>query len=225
MTDNHSKRHAPASWRHALAGLLLLAPVVASSAPVLLHQPVPGAGTFSMNSPEARQTLLEVLNPVTITGVGAEIDPSSSGNLFEWRLYSASSTSGSGDSLGGALFASTGVSFTDVGLQVYDHAVSWSVAPGFYVLELFSLANNGSVPMRTYSESGQGLPFTTTDGNFNVLDGFANGSMQGSLQGNSILPAFSVAVGSAQPAPEPASLLLLGAGLLGFGSLRRARAG
>ncbi|MGE0485253.1 MAG: hypothetical protein AB7Q81_14020 [Gammaproteobacteria bacterium] len=161
--------------------------------------------SFSMLVPEGRQTLLEVLNPVHITQLGATIDPASSTQAFDWRIYASTA----GAAVGAAVFTQAGNTFTDVGLATYDTDVAVSLDPGYYLLELF-VASAGNVTMARYNESGQGLPRVTSDANFRVLNGYSTPNNIAGLEalGNStILPAFSVTTGAPVPLPAPALLL------------------
>jgi hypothetical protein len=91
------------------------------------------------------------------------------------------------------------------GLATYESPVNVGVTTGsYYILRLLApVATNMGLAL----ESAQGLPFTTADGNLQVLDGGANGQVVQNGWLNGILPPFSVAArDTGSPLPEPASL-------------------
>lgn len=213
MTNTFSR--ATPSWWQAIACLVLLAPTVANSAAIFLHQPV-STGTFRTAGPETRATLIQVLNPVEITAIGVDIDPDGRSE-FAWRIYNADSDTGASAvlpnpvDLGTAFFEETGIFFDDLGFQVYDHTVSVALGTGYYMLELF--IKDPGTWMRSYSETAVTLPLITTDGNFRVINGLGHPSTPGLVQDLFGLPAFSVTTASVS---EPNSALLLAAGVLAF---------
>ena len=162
------------------------------------------SGTFIMNSNETRETLFQALNNVTLSELGALIDPTSSSHQFRWRIFN----SDAGFTFGSTIFDQT-VSYTDIGLSVYDTSVNVSLsASSYYILSLQTLSSTATMGLAL--EPSQGLPLTTTDSNFLILDGRANQSLNG------ILPAFSVTATATTAVPEPSTLLLLGTGLVGL---------
>lgn len=183
----------------------------ASAAAVDLFNPAQPFSTLNISPAQSRQTLFEVVNPVTLTELGAYIDPASSSQAFDWRIYASTAVG----AVGAAVFEQLGNSFIDNGFGTYDTAVSVTLDPGYYLLELY-IAAGGSVTMRRFDDSQQGgYPLTTTDGNFRVIDGYATLNnplfVPGVVSANGVLPAFSVT--AAAPVPLPAPVILLGAAL------------
>jgi len=171
-----------------------------------------------MGTNEVRQTHLEVLNSITITSLGAEIDPGAN-SIFGWSIYASNNT----NNIISTVFSQTGISFTDIGLSTYDTVVSIDLSPGFYLFELHNSVDPSS--MARYNEGNQGLPFLTSDSNFRVLNGCGSGSGVGSVAcANTILPAFTVSTTTTTTVPEPSILfLMLAGGIVGIGFTRKRR--
>ncbi len=161
------------------------------------------SSTFGMGTTETRETHFQALNSVNVSQLAAEIDPSGTAQI-RWRIFNSNA---SGSFLT-TIFDSGTLTISDVGMSTYTTnipAVSLAQS-NFYILSM-QRVNGNAITMRRYNESTQGLSFTTTDGNFLVIDGKANNN------GNSILPSFSMNVGASNPVPEPGTYLLLTFGL------------
>ncbi len=184
--------------------VLAAAPQAAKAASIDLTVPWPTTTTFDTFVPERRQTHFEVLNNVTLTELGALIDPSVDNQNIRWRVIQSDSAAAFGTEL-----FSQETTLGDLGFQTYDLSLNLALATGFYILELAAI--DQFLSMRGLNETNQGVPFVTTDGNFRVLDGGANENFA-----NVLLPAFSV---STTAVPLPAALPLLGTGLAAFGLL------
>ncbi len=179
---------------------------------------------------QGRWTYFEVLNDVTITELGAVLDPNISGDEFIWEIFSTESDAQPGP--GGALITSvfdTTFSVTDIGLATYDTAVSVSLTEGFYALSstfldgfgFFGIANN---VLASY-------PDPTIDGNFRVWSGALSDLpvLSPSAGNSTALPQFSVNIEGFVPPPpvtgipEPTTLALFVTGLAGLGFMMRRR--
>lgn len=203
----------------SLVGFLLIVSGFSNAGLILLHQPGTSTTTFSFDN-EGRQTLIEVLNPLLITQLGAEIDPLNSNVLFDWRVYNSD---GFG-SVGSVVTALKDITFSDIGMSVYDTSVSFVLSSGFYLLELYAQEpeTSNSTLMARYNEFNQGLSFITTDLNFRVIDGASTESASALTKGtvilsNIILPSFSITATAIRvPSPTTFSILILGLAVVGW---------
>lgn len=160
--------------------------------------------TFQMFANETRETHFLLKKDITLTKIGAKIDPLSSSSQFRWRIFESTNTA----SFGTAIFDQT-VSYIDTGLNTYDTSLTIKLdANNFYILSLQAVGVNGNTMSRA-DEINQSLPLTTADGNFEILDGGANNN----FFSNGILPTFSV---STTTIPEPSSILFLGLSCTGL---------
>lgn len=175
-------------------------PRLATAAPVLLTNGG-SVGPFGMGVTETRQTHFEALNNVTLTQLGAEIDPGRDNENVRWTIYN----SDSGKTFGTQVFSQIFDLGTDVGLTTYDSGVNLSLSAGFYILEM-QAQGGPTIMMERYNEADQGLPFVTSDGNFRVTDGAGNFTFT-----NTILPAFSLSTDSVIAVPAPAAAPLFAA--------------
>jgi len=160
-----------------------------------------------------RSTYLEVLNPVSVSALGAEINPSSSSEQFLWEVFESDEFKTLGTN-----YYSLGVSFTDVGMGIYDTATSGlMLSEGYYIL---SLKGDGAEMPSNADYNHTPFPFTTSDGNFLVIDAAAGlGELPSSLAwGNVLVPSFSI---SASVVPIPAAVYLFASGLGLLGWMRR----
>lgn len=174
-------------------------------ADILFYKPGTSDRTFNMQNKETRETLFEAINNVTLDGVGVEMTLPTS-TSFEWRIFN----SNSGGAFGSEIYG-TSTDFGGSGSAIYSTTLTSSVAltgGNYYILQLKNVSGSAQI-MQRYDEGNQGLPFTTTDSNFSVLNGGASG-----VFANSILPSFSVTTTTAT-VPEPSTVLFLSLGSLG----------
>ncbi len=191
---------------------LCLAASLSNAASIDLFQSGTSTTDFGMGSVETRETIIDVNSAVTLTELGAEIDPN--GDIsFRWNIWTSNLSAAEISNV-----FTTDFSVTDVGMAVYDTSVNVSLAVGRYIIQLENLGISGS-RMARYNEFNQDLPFDVDGGAITVLNGSANNSAN-----NTILPAISISTGPVTPPiPLPASSLLLGAGIFAFGAMRRFR--
>ena len=178
----------------ALAAVVLalaLGASAANAAVVTFFRPG-GTAYFTMAPIETRETYFEVLHPVHLGSLGAEIDPLEPTQQFRWRVYASSAAKGFG-----ALLYDRPFTVADLGERTYDVDVELSLPTGFFILQFAVDGNDAGTVMDRYTD---GAPFVTQDGNFRVIDGGFNGPRVGSF-GNSILPALSVTM-----TPPPADV-------------------
>jgi hypothetical protein len=166
-----------------------------------------GTAHFTMAPIETRETYFEVLRPVHLGVLGAEIDPLEPSQQFRWRVYASNAAKGFG-----GLIYDRPFTVADLGERTYDVDVDLSLPAGFFILQFVTDGNDAGTVMDRYTD---GAAFVTADGNFRVIDGGFNGPRVGSF-GNSILPALSVSVAPPPadvdaPAPLPALALALAA--------------
>ena len=155
----------------AATGLTLMVAMSAEAATVKFFQGS-SPGTF-ITVGETRDTLFQTLTAVTLTALGAEIDPVSSSSLFTWQIFNANASNPSGSGpFGSKVFDSGAISFLDGGLATYDLNVNVSLASSCVLC--LAAGDAFGTGMRRYDESGDPpAPFITTDGKFSVLDGGA----------------------------------------------------
>lgn len=187
-----------ASFGRSIVLLLAMGSAV-QAAETAFTSATPAFGAFFAN--ERRQTHFQALQDVTLSALGAEGDPA--GGDFSWRILNS-------DALGsfGSTLIEIPITLGDQGLGVYDTPVNVDLTGGNYYYLEFQNDNVFTATIRQDSESESGLPFTTSDGRFFVIDGKAN------EVSNTLLPGFSVTV-----APEPSSPLLSAAALAAIATL------
>lgn len=165
----------------------------------------PSVGPFNMGSSESRETLFEVLNDVTLTQLGALIDPSVDNQFVRWSIFNSDINF----TFGSQLFTQVTDLGNDFGMSIYDLSVNQMLSTGFYILSLETLGLN--LAMERFNENAQNLSFVTSDSNFRIIDGAANNGA-----GNSILPSFSVTTGSLRSVPEPSTLAIFALSIVGL---------
>ena len=165
------------------------------------------AGIFNVVGGERRQTLFEVLAPVQINALRAQLNPTAPVSGYTWSIFEATQD----EPFGGPQVFSQSVDFPNAGFTTYSIATDLLLNPGFYTLELLSAVSTG---MARYDEANENLPFEA-GGLFRILNGGANESL-----GIDTLPSFSVDAEAAVSAvPLPAALPLLATALGGLGLL------
>ena len=78
------------------------------------------------------RTTDQALNNVTLTQLGAEIDPGQDNENVRWTIY----RSDPGKTFGTQVFSQIFNLGTDVGLTTYDSGLNLSLSVGFYILEM-----------------------------------------------------------------------------------------
>lgn len=177
----------------------------AQAAAINLFRSAPVAD-FKMNTGEKRQTLVEVLSPIYILQLGAQIDPVGNENIT-WSVYQSD---GFGSFVGSVLFSQT-YNFTDIGASTYNVPVKVTLNPGFFIFEMQNQFDG--TRMIRYNERNEFFPFFV-DGTIKVFNGGAN-----NFFANTILPAFSVT--TAVPIPAALPLMAGTFALFGFAGWRR----
>ena len=195
-----------------ILSLMFMCSVNASAAEINLFQGS-GSGTFRTGLKETRQTFVEILSPLYLYEVGADIDPNQD-RSYTWRIREATET----NAFDGKVLFEEEYDVIDEGFKTYDFSVGLALGPGFYLIEMDLFSVNGvGTSMRRIDEAGQGLPYDATEA-IRVLDGGANGSLN-----NGILPAFSVTVEDLVETPLPGALPLFAGALMLGGWVRHKR--
>lgn len=173
---------------------------------------------------EGRWTFFELLNDVTITQVGAVLEPTSSAVPVHWGLFS---TNSAGDFASFSLVYETTDTYDLLGLQEYDTDFLVSLTAGFYTLGLTT--PNAGLMLDTSNNILSSYPNPTIDGNFRVLGGASSHLDSGTvpLNGNNLLlPKFRVNIQGFDPPdpdpnviPEPSSLIVWSLILVTFGGV------
>jgi hypothetical protein len=165
-----------------------------------------------------RNVVFNALGAFNINSAGIYFDPLVGGaTAIEVAIYAMNLTGGVGTR--GALLASSFISITDNGFQFYDVPINFSFTAGTRYDIGFKpvppeIWGNGINNMEFYAFDYTNDPSFTVGGLVEVLDGGRSGWIDGTGGGftNRAMP--HVDMNTSKPVPEPATMLLLGSGLI-----------
>jgi PEP-CTERM motif len=219
-----------------LSGMSVLAvTATASATPIDLKHPTLGTSSFTnICSTFAcdRSVVFDVLTTFSITSAGIAFDPLAGGptgifvDIYQSSLNAALSNLGAPH---GALLATASLSIVDAGLAFYDIPISFTFLAG----QRYDVAFRGNLAGTSWGFGAQtSMPFYAfnralpggayTVGPVRVVDGACHPFDGCSGYSNTLLPHVRLETVNATAVPEPATLALLGSGVVAVVT-RRAR--
>ena len=181
-----------------------------------------------------RSVVFDVVTTFSITSAGIAFDPlvgGPTGVSVDIYQSSLNTTLSNLNAPHGALLATASASITDVGLAFYDVPISFTFLAGqrYDVAFRGNLAGSNwgfgaqtSMPFYAYNRDTPGGPYTV--GPLKVVDGACHPFDTCSGYANTLLPHVRLETVTATAVPEPATLALVGSGIVAaFARRTRAR--